>query len=112
MRKRVLLCLPSEGMPQVQELRGGVPILLKGEIEKRMFFVPRKRGRFYLVSVHKLWFFKKSSFPDLIGESSVFKGLWMPPYQARGRLLKSGMTEKDIYKRTLFSEDQRGRLEY
>ncbi|OGP80333.1 MAG: hypothetical protein A2V86_06065 [Deltaproteobacteria bacterium RBG_16_49_23] len=37
----------------MQELRklGRVPILLKGEIEKRMFFVPRKRGRFYLMKI-------------------------------------------------------------
>ena len=30
----------------------------------------------------------------------------MPPYQVRGRLLKSGMTEKDIYKQTLINSTQ------
>ncbi len=29
--------------------------------------------------------------------------VWMPPYQVRGRLLKSGMTEKAIYGQTLFN---------
>jgi len=27
--------------------------------------------------------------------------VWMPPYQVRGRLLKSGMTEKAVYGQTL-----------
>jgi hypothetical protein len=27
--------------------------------------------------------------------------VWMPPYQVRGKLLKSGMTEKAIYGQTL-----------
>jgi len=27
--------------------------------------------------------------------------VWMPPYQVRGRLLKSGMTEKGVYGQTL-----------
>jgi hypothetical protein len=27
---------------------------------------------------------------------------WMPPYQVRGKLLKSGMTEKAVYGQTLF----------
>jgi hypothetical protein len=27
--------------------------------------------------------------------------VWMPPYQVRGRLLKSGMTEKTVYGQTL-----------
>jgi hypothetical protein len=36
--------------------------------------------------------------PIFIGINSsrnpvLFKRFWMPPYQARGRLLKSGMTE-------------------
>jgi hypothetical protein len=31
--------------------------------------------------------------------------VWMPPYQARGRLLKPGMTERDIYKQTLNNND-------
>ncbi len=34
-------------------------------------------------------------------ESSSFKTFWMPPYQVRGRLLRSGMTEKAVYGRTL-----------
>jgi hypothetical protein len=29
--------------------------------------------------------------------------VWMPPYQVRGRLLKSGMTEKAVYGQTLNS---------
>ena len=29
--------------------------------------------------------------------------VWMPPYQVRGRLLKSGMTEKAVYGQTLFN---------
>ena len=27
--------------------------------------------------------------------------VWMPPYQVRGKLLKSGMTEKTVYGQTL-----------
>jgi hypothetical protein len=30
--------------------------------------------------------------------------VWMPPYQVRGRLLKSGMTEKAVYGQTLLNE--------
>jgi len=29
--------------------------------------------------------------------------VWMPPYQVRGRLLASGMTEMAVYRQTLFS---------
>jgi hypothetical protein len=36
-------------------------------------------------------------------ESSLFKTFWMPPYQIRGKLLKSGMTDKDIYGQTLIN---------
>jgi hypothetical protein len=36
-------------------------------------------------------------FPTFVGTT-----FWMPPYQVRGRLLKSGMTEKAVYGQTLF----------
>ena len=31
--------------------------------------------------------------------------VWIPPYQVRGRLLKSGMTEKAVYGQTLISSE-------
>jgi len=53
-----------------------------------------------LVLVYRLTFSKKLVIPapyqvrgKLQPESSLLKGLWMPPYQVRGRLLKSGMTD-------------------
>jgi hypothetical protein len=40
------------------------------------------------------------SFPDLIGGSSPaqagFNRFWMPPYQVRGRLIRSGMTKETL----------------
>src|SRR4030042_1682742 len=35
--------------------------------------------------------------------------VWMPPYQVRGRLLKSGMTEKAVYGQTLNRSIRRGK---
>jgi len=32
--------------------------------------------------------------------------VWMPPYQVRGRLLKSGMTGKAVYRWTLIREER------
>jgi len=34
--------------------------------------------------------------------------VWRPPYQERGRLLKSGMTEKTYLKKTLFNSNLLG----
>ena len=59
------------------------------------------RDGHYLESVHKLTFSKKGVIPapyqvrgKLQPESSVSRALWMPPYQVRDRLLKSGMTNE------------------
>jgi len=42
--------------------------------------------------------------------------VWMPPYQARGKLLKLGMTEKAVYGETLIKRacffDRRGAKEF